>query len=74
MSEFMHCAALGSSAADKEEIRAALATLRESNAKASAALDSALTNIAAREREWEAREQRAVEEGRALAETLGWGA
>jgi hypothetical protein len=61
----------GSRRAEEKEILAALTTLRESNAKASAALDRALANIAAREREWEAREQRAVEQGRALAETLG---
>ena len=49
------------------ELRAALATLRESNARASAALDTALANIAAREAEWPAREQRAIQEGHALA-------
>jgi hypothetical protein len=70
--EFMRRSALGSPGAEEEEILAALATLRESNAKASAALDRALANITAREKEWDEREQRAMEEGRALAKTLGW--
>ncbi|MBN8736362.1 MAG: hypothetical protein J0H27_08845 [Xanthomonadales bacterium] len=58
--------------AEKDELLAALASaLREANAEASAALDRALTNIAAREAEWPAREQRAIEAGRALAASLG---
>lgn len=70
--EFLRRSALGSPRAEEEEVLAALAMLRESNAKASAALDRALANIAAREQEWDEREQRAVKEGRALAEALGW--
>jgi hypothetical protein len=72
MSEFMRRSALRSSRAEAEQILAALATLRESNVKAGAALDRALANIAARERGWDARERHAREEGRALAETPGW--
>lgn len=70
--EFLRRSALGSPSAEEEDVLAALAMLRESNAKASAALDRALANIAAREQEWGEREQRAVREGRDLAAALGW--
>ena len=52
------------------ELRAAVADLLAAHARASQALDSALINIAAREAEWPAREQRAIEQGRAIAACL----
>jgi len=54
----------------QRELRAAVADLHASNVRAIAASDTALANIAAREAEWPAREQRAREEGRALAADL----
>jgi hypothetical protein len=69
--ELLRRSALDSHRAEENDVLAALAMLRESNAKASAALDTALANIARREAEWTMREQRAVKEGRALAAELG---
>jgi len=54
----------------RRELRAAVADLRASNVRAIAAADTALANIAAREAERPAREQRAREEGRVLAAHL----
>jgi len=54
----------------RRELRAAVADLQAANARARAALDAALTSIAARERGWPAREQRAIREGRAIAANL----
>lgn len=70
--ELLRRSALESRSAEDEQVHAALVMLRESNAKASAALDKALSNITAREKEWEQRERRAVEAGRKMAKEMGW--
>jgi len=54
----------------RRELRAAVADLHASNVRAIAAADTALANIAVREAEWPAREQRAIREGRAIAADL----
>lgn len=69
--ELLRRAALDGHRAEEDEVLAALATLRSSNAKARAALDHALANIAKREAESAVREQRAIEEGRAMAASMG---
>lgn len=58
----------------REELVAASGILRVATLDASEALDAALANVEAWERDWPAREQRAIHEGRALAGSFGRGA
>lgn len=67
LGELMRRAALGSHGAEEEALRTAVTALATANAAAQTALDKVLSDMVVREREWPAREQRAIARGRALA-------
>ncbi|MGH8189858.1 MAG: plasmid mobilization protein [Rhodanobacteraceae bacterium] len=65
--ELVRRAALASRRDEEDALQAAVTMLHESNASAREALDTALANMAAREKDWPRREREAVEKARALA-------